>query len=87
MKHEYTNSFGTSKFILYYCQKYFIMTKQQRLTRVLQSPHIFNLTKIEEKAGLRKLKLIEFSKGTTKLTETETASVLDCIRNATKLQK
>jgi hypothetical protein len=63
------------------------MTKQQRLTRVLQSPHIFNLTKIEEKAGLRKLKLIEFSKGTTKLTETETASVLDCIRNATKLQK
>ena len=63
------------------------MTKQQRLTKVLQSPHIFNLTKIEEKAGLRKLKLIEFSKGTTKLDEVETNAVLECIKNATKLQK
>ena len=63
------------------------MTKQQRLTKMLQSPHIFNLTKIEEKVGIRKLRLIEFTKGKANLTEWETSAVLDCIRNATKLQK
>ena len=53
----------------------------------LQEDHLFNITAIEKKAGLRKLKLHEFINGKTKLDSSEALKIKQLLKNSTKLQK
>jgi len=63
------------------------MTKSDKLHQLLTSDHVFNLSAIERKAGLRKLKLHEWVKGTTYLDEKDVLKISKLLDNATKLQK
>jgi hypothetical protein len=63
------------------------MTKSDKLHQLLTSDHVFNLSAIERKVGLRKLKLHEWVKGTTYLDEKDVLKISKLLDNATKLQK
>ena len=63
------------------------MTKSDKLHQLLTSDHVFNLSAIERKAGLRKLKLHEWVKGTTYLDEKDILKISKLLENATRLQK
>lgn len=54
---------------------------------ILQEEHVFNITAIEKKAGLRKLRLHEFVNGKAKLDTAEALKVKEILKNAIKLQK
>lgn len=57
------------------------------IKELLLSDHIFNISKIEKKTGLRKLKLHEFLRGKADLTLEERLKIKELLKNATKLQK
>ncbi len=63
------------------------MTKSDKLHQLLTSDHVFNLSAIERKVGLRKLKLHEWVKGTTYLDEKDILKISKLLENATRLQK
>jgi hypothetical protein len=63
------------------------MTKQDLIRKKLKPNGIFNLRYIEKNSGLRKFKLYEFINDKTRLSNEESESVLECIKNATKLQR
>jgi len=65
--------------------KLHIMNEQ--LKQLFTTNHIFNLSAIERKAGLRKLKLHEFVNGKAELSERECMKINKIVENATKLQK
>jgi hypothetical protein len=57
------------------------------LKQLFTTNHIFNLSAIERKAGLRKLKLHEFVNGKAELSERECLKINKIVENAIKLQK
>jgi len=59
----------------------------EQLKQLFATNHIFNLSSIERKAGLRKLKLHEFVAGKTELSHRECLKINEIIENAIKLQK
>ena len=63
------------------------MKLQNKIKKNIQPGGIYNVNFIEKGAGLRNLKLYEFLKGSTKLTDEEALSVLTFVKNATRLQK
>ena len=63
------------------------MTKSDKLHQLLTSDHVFNLSAIERKAGLRKLKLHEWVKGTTYLDEKDVLKISKLLKNANKVEK
>ena len=63
------------------------MKKQDLIKANIQPKGIYNLRYIEQETGLRKLKLYEFVKGKTNLSDAEATTVLSFIKNATKLQR
>ena len=65
--------------------KLHIMNTQ--LKQLFTTNHIFNLSAIERKAGLRKLKLHEFVNGKAELSERECLKINKIVENAIKLQK
>ena len=58
-----------------------------KLKQLFTTNHIFNLSAIERKAGLRKLKLHEFVNGKAELSERECLKINKIVENAIKLQK
>jgi hypothetical protein len=65
--------------------KLHIMNAQLR--QLFKSNHVFNLSAIERKAGIRKLKLHEFVNGKAELSHSECMKINKIVENATKLQK
>ena len=63
------------------------MTKSDKLHQLLTSDHVFNLSAIERKVGLRKLKLHEWVKGTTYLDEKDVLKISKLLKNANKVEK
>jgi hypothetical protein len=63
------------------------MKLQNKIKKNIQPKGIFNVNFIEKGAGLRNLKLYEFLKGTTNLTDSEALSVLNFVKDATKFQR
>ena len=63
------------------------MTKSDKLHQLLSSDHVFNLSAIERKVGLRKFKLHEWVKGTTYLDDKDILKISKLLENATRLQK
>ena len=63
------------------------MTKSDKLHQLLTSDHVFNLSAIERKVGLRKLKLHEWVNKKTYLDDAEVLKISKLLENATKLQK
>ena len=63
------------------------MTKSDKLHQLLTSDHVFNLSAIERKAGLRKLKLHEWVKGVTYLDESDVLKITKLLKNANKVEK
>lgn len=57
------------------------------IKELLLTDHVFNISKIEKKTGLRKLKLHEFVRGKAKLTPDEALKIKELLKSATKLQK
>ena len=58
-----------------------------QLKQLFTTNHIFNLSAIERKAGMRKLKLHEFVNGKAELSERECLKINKIVENAIKLQK
>jgi hypothetical protein len=77
-------SFDTNKIILYVCKNIFYM---EQLKQLFKGQHVFNLSAIERKAGLRKLKLHEFVNGKAELSHSDCLKINKIVENATKLQK
>ena len=63
------------------------MTKSDKLHQLLTSDHVFNLSAIERKVGLRKLKLHEWVKGVTYLEESDVLKIIKLLKNANKVEK
>lgn len=65
------------------------ITKRENdsIKQLFTTNHIFNLSAIERKAGLRKLKLHEFVNGKAELSERECLKINKIVENAIKLQK
>ena len=61
--------------------------KMEQLRQLFKANHVFNLSAIERKAGIRKLKLHEFVNGKAELSERECLKINKIVENATKLQK
>ena len=59
----------------------------EQIKELFKGNHVFNLSAIERKAGLRKLKLHEFVNGTAKLSDRECMKINKIVENATKIQK
>jgi hypothetical protein len=59
----------------------------EQIKQLFKGQHVFNLSAIERKAGLRKLKLHEFVNGKAELSERECLKINKIVENATKLQK
>jgi hypothetical protein len=59
----------------------------EQLKQLFKSNHVFNLSAIERKAGIRKLKLHEFVNGKAELSHSECLKINKIVENATKLQK
>ena len=73
-----------------YYQYYKLLKLNQmnaHLKQLFTTNHIFNLSAIERKAGLRKLKLHEFVNGKAELSERECLKINKIVENAIKLQK
>jgi hypothetical protein len=62
-------------------------TIMEQLRQLFKSNHVFNLSAIERKAGIRKLKLHEFVNGKAELSHSECMKINKIVENATKLQK
>ena len=62
-------------------------TIMEQLKQLFKGQHVFNLSAIERKAGIRKLKLHEFVNGKAELSERECLKINKIVENATKLQK
>lgn len=63
------------------------MTKSDKLHQLLTSDHVFNLSAIERKVGLRKLKLHEWVKGVTYLEESDVLKITKLLKKANKVEK
>lgn len=63
------------------------MTKSDKLHQLLTSDHIFNLSAIERKIGLRKLKLHEWVNNKTYLDNAEVLKIIKLLKNANKVEK
>ena len=59
----------------------------EQIRELFKSNHVFNLSAIERKAGIRKLKLHEFVNGKAELSHSECMKINKIVENATKLQK
>jgi hypothetical protein len=59
----------------------------EQLRQLFKANHVFNLSAIERKAGIRKLKLHEFVNGKAELSYSECMKINKIVENATKLQK
>jgi hypothetical protein len=59
----------------------------EQLKQLFKANHVFNLSAIERKAGIRKLKLHEFVNGKAELSHSECLKINKIVENATKLQK
>jgi hypothetical protein len=59
----------------------------EQLRQLFKANHVFNLSAIERKAGIRKLKLHEFVNGKAELSHSECLKINKIVENATKLQK
>jgi hypothetical protein len=59
----------------------------EQLRQLFKGQHVFNLSAIERKAGIRKLKLHEFVNGKAELSYSECMKINKIVENATKLQK
>jgi hypothetical protein len=59
----------------------------EQLKQLLQGDHIFNVSQIEKKAGIRKLKVHGWIRGKEKLSPDEELKIKQLLKNATKLQK
>ena len=62
-------------------------TRAEILRELLSSDHIYNLSAIERKIGLRKLKLHEWVNCMTYLEDSELLKISKLLENATRLQK
>jgi hypothetical protein len=62
-------------------------TIMEQLKQLFKGQHVFNLSAIERKAGIRKLKLHEFVNGKAELSHSECMKINKIVENATKLQK
>jgi hypothetical protein len=62
-------------------------TIMEQLKQLFKANHVFNLSAIERKAGIRKLKLHEFVNGKAELSHSECMKINKIVENATKLQK
>jgi hypothetical protein len=62
-------------------------TIMEQLKQLFKGQHVFNLSAIERKASIRKLKLHEFVNGKTELSHSECLKINKIVENATKLQK
>jgi hypothetical protein len=62
-------------------------TIMEQLKQLFKANHVFNLSAIERKAGIRKLKLHEFVNGKAELSHSECLKINKIVENATKLQK
>ena len=63
------------------------MILMEQIRQIFKGEHVFNLSAIERKAGLRKLKLHEFVNGKAELSERECLKISKLLENATRLQK
>jgi len=63
------------------------MTKSDKLHQLLTSDHVFNLSAIERKVGLRKLKLHEWVNKKTNLDDSEVLKITKLLKNANKVEK
>ena len=63
------------------------MNMNTQLRQLFKANHVFNLSAIERKAGIRKLKLHEFVNGKAELSHSECMKINKIVENATKLQK
>ena len=61
--------------------------KMKQIKELFKGNHVFNLSAIERKAGIRKLKLHEFVNGKAELSHSECMKINKIVENATKLQK
>jgi hypothetical protein len=68
-------------------QVYKLNQMNEQLKQLFKANHVFNLSAIERKAGIRKLKLHEFVNGKAELSERECMKINKIVENATKLQK
>jgi hypothetical protein len=59
----------------------------EQIRELFKGQHVFNLSAIERKAGIRKLKLHEFVNGKAELSYSECMKINKIVENATKLQK
>jgi hypothetical protein len=68
-------------------QIYKLNQMNEQLRQLFKGQHVFNLSAIERKAGIRKLKLHEFVNGKAELSHSECLKINKIVENATKLQK
>jgi hypothetical protein len=68
-------------------QIYKLNQMNAQLKQLFKANHVFNLSAIERKAGIRKLKLHEFVNGKAELSHSECLKINKIVENATKLQK
>jgi hypothetical protein len=68
-------------------QIYKLNQMNEQLKQLFKANHVFNLSAIERKAGIRKLKLHEFVNGKAELSHSECMKINKIVENATKLQK
>jgi hypothetical protein len=68
-------------------QIYKLNQMNEQLRQLFKANHVFNLSAIERKAGIRKLKLHEFVNGKAELSHSECLKINKVVENATKLQK
>jgi hypothetical protein len=68
-------------------QIYKLNQMNEQLKQLFKGQHVFNLSAIERKAGIRKLKLHEFVNGKAELSHSECLKINKIVENATKLQK
>ena len=63
------------------------MTKSDKLHQLLTSDHVFNLSAIERKVGLRKLKLHEWVNKKNYLDDADVLKITKLLKNANKVEK
>lgn len=63
------------------------MTKQEQVKQLFRKGHPFNISRIEQQAGIRRLKVYEFLKGQRDISNEDCATILSIVKNAVKLQK
>jgi hypothetical protein len=61
------------------------MTRKEQIKAVLETG-LFNIAKVEERAGIRRLKMYEYLRGVSLLTPEQEKNVLNIINTAHKLK-